>query len=250
MTADPPTVPQLDTVVICHREPLIGAATAALIEDRGIARHAVTVTSVAHLLSRLNRAVEIAVVFDSIGEDVSDLFEAMHHRGLTTPILVVSTSADAAYAATVLEAGAAGLVYAWCGPEEMHESILDARAGQIVIPNSGRAEVLEALRLRRVQRLDARRTLAQLTALDVRILRSLCDGMTVVRIAERLLLSPHTVRGRVRAIGSVIGARGQLGIAAAGRHLLAAARLPAGGGLPPTDGIRSGAGRGLAGAPS
>lgn len=242
------SAPPVDTVVICHREPLIGAATAALVEGRGVARHAVTVNSVAHLLSRLNRTVEVAVVFDSIGEDISDLFEAMHHRGLVTPVLVVSTSADASYAVTVLEAGATGLVYAWCGPEELHDSILDVRRGQIVIPSGERAEILEALRVRRLQRAAARRTLGQLTALDVRILRGLCDGMTVTRIAERLLLSPHTVRGRVRAIGGSIGARGQLGIAAAGRHLLAAASAPASGAA--AGDSRADARRGLAVRPS
>lgn len=248
MSADAAVVPQLDTVVVCHREPLIGAAAAALIEGGGVARHTVVVDSVAHLLSRLGRAVEVGLVFDSVGEDVCDLFEAMHHRGLTTPILVVSTSADADYAAAVIEAGAAGLAYAWCSPRELHESILDARAGQIVIPSARRAEILEALRQRRLQRMEARQRLARLTMLDVRILRGLCDGLTVARIAERLLLSPHTVRGHVRAIGGVIGAHGQLGIAAAGRQLLAAAKLPLSGeiglaGAPA--GRHAGAGQGL-----
>lgn len=247
------TVSQLDTVVICHREPLIGAATAALLEDSGVARHAVLVNSAAHLLSRLGRAADIAVVFDSIEEDLRDLFEAMYHRGLATPVVVVSASADAQYAATVLESGAAGLVYAWCGPEELRESILDTRFGQVVIPDDGRAEILEALRVRRLQRVEARRKLDHLTTLDVRILRGLCDGMTVARIAERLLLSPHTVRGRVRAIGGAIGARGQLGVAAIGRHLLADARVRVGGepvGSGPGGAGRSGARRGLPGGSS
>lgn len=248
MSTEPAAAPPLDAVVICHREPLIGAATAALIESRGLARHAVTVNSVAHLLSRLSRTVEVAVVFDCVGEDISDLFEAMHHRGLATPILVVSTSADAGYAVTVLEAGATGLVHAWCDPGELHESILDVRRGQIVIPSGERADILDALRVRRLQRAAARRTLGELTALDIRILRGLCDGMTVARIAERLLLSPHTVRGRVRAIGGAIGARGQLGIAAAGRQLLAAASAPASGSAAGDQRVE--AGRGLAGRPS
>lgn len=247
MTPDQGAVPPLDHVLVCHREPLIGAATAALIEGSGIARHTSAVDSIAHLLSRLGRSEEIAVVFDSVGEDLSDLFEAMHHRGLGTPVLVVTASADVHYAASVLEAGAAGLIYAWCHSEELHDSILDAREGQVVIPGAQRAAILEALRLRRLERYQARQKLARLAALDVRILRGLCDGLTVTRIADRLLLSPHTVRGRVRAIGGVIDARGQLGIAATGRQLLAAAKLPIGGevsavGAPMAD--RTGADRG------
>lgn len=229
MTPEPAAAPLLDHVLICHSEPLIGAATAALIEGSGIARRTTAVGTVAHLLSRLGRGADLAVVFDNVGEDLSDLFEAMHHRGLGTPVLVVSASADVHYAAAVLEAGASGIVHAWCRSEELCESILDARAGQVVVPSAQRAGILEALRQRRLQRLEARRRLERLTALDMRILCCLCDGLTVARIAERLLLSPHTVRGHVRTIGSVIGVRGQLGIAAAGRQLLAAAKRPLGG---------------------
>jgi DNA-binding NarL/FixJ family response regulator len=232
MMPDPARTPPIDTVAICHREQLVAAATAALIEDRGITRHTITVNSMAHLLSRLGPTVEVVVVFGGVGEDVPDLLEAMHHRGLTTPVLVVSASIDAADAAAVVEAGAAGVVYAWCDPEELHGSILDARAGQVVIPRAHRGEILDALRRRRTERIEARRVLARLSALDIRILQGLCDGMTVARIAERLLLSPHTVRGHVRAIGRSIGGNGQLGIAATGRHLLAAARLPMSGGTP------------------
>lgn len=241
MNAPAEEMAPLRTLVICNRELLIGAATAALLEDRGIARTTVIVTSIPQLLSRLDRTVELAVVFDGFEDEMVDFFEAMHHRSLGTPVLVVSSGHDADYAATVLESGAAGLLHAWCDPDELCESIRDIGRGHITVTQSQRAEILAALRASRIRHIAARQTLGQLTALDIRILRSLCDGMTVSRIADRLLLSPHTVRGRVRAIGAVIDAHGQLRIAAAGRQLLSAARLPPMVGAAPP-GMRSGRG--------
>jgi DNA-binding NarL/FixJ family response regulator len=91
-----------------------------------------------------------------------------------------------------------------------------------------RSQVLEVLRSHRVRRREAQAQLARLSPSDVTILRLLCDGLTVARIARRLSLSPHTVRGRIRGIGTSLGVAGQLKIAAAGRKLFAATSLQAG----------------------
>lgn len=213
--------------VLCHREPLLGAAAAASLESGERAWVTIVVGSVAELLARLTPRIDVAVVFDGFGDEIADLCEAMHHRGSHAPVLVVSSDPDPERAAGVVEAGGAGVLSADCDPGDLDAAMRAVRAGRVVIPADRRVEVLDALRRRREWRDAARRTLALLSPLDLRILDSLCDGMPVTRIAERLLLSPHTVRGRVRSIGERLGVRGQLGIAVAGRDLLAAARLPA-----------------------
>lgn len=228
MNADIAVTAPLRTIVICHQESLLAAATGAMLEDRHVAQVAAVVTSLTQLLTKLRSGVDIAVLFEGPDDDVIDLFEALHHRGVTVPVLVVSVSVDPAYLAVVLEAGAAGIVRASCGASEFCESIADSLAGQIVVPAILRPQVLDALRQRRVDRFEAQQQLAHISALDLRILQNLCDGMTVARISERLLLSTHTIRGHVRTIGLSLGTHGQLGIAASGRRLLAQAQLPAG----------------------
>lgn len=215
------------SMLICHPEPLIAEAIAAAVED-SVAGSTVCTSSLTGVLSALRAGVDVAVVFDGCDEDVIDLFEAIRHRGASTPVVVATASPDPERAALLLESGASGVIAAQRATDELCEALRSACRGNVVIDGAMRIEVLEALRSRRLQRRAAQQLLARLSPADVTMLRLLCDGLTVTRIAERLFLSPHTVRGHVRAIGQVIGVRGQLGIAAAGRHLFAAARLPLG----------------------
>jgi DNA-binding NarL/FixJ family response regulator len=217
------------SALVCHPEPLIAQAIAAAIEERHVASRTVCTSSLTGALSALRSGVDIAVVFDSCAEDIVDLFEAIRHRGAGTPVLVVTESADPARAALLLESGASGIVPASCGTDELCEALESASRGNVVIDGAMRMDVLEALRSRRVQRRAAQEQLARLSPTDVAVLRYLCDGLTVVRIARRLSLSPYTVRGRIRVIGATLGVAGQLRIASVGRRLFAAA--------PPTPGI-------------
>jgi two-component system capsular synthesis response regulator RcsB len=223
------------SALVCHPEPLIAAAIAAAVEERHVASHTVCTSTLTGALSALRTGVDIAVVFDSCSEDVIDLFEAIRHRGAGTPVLVVTESTDPARAALLLESGASGIVPASCGTDELCEALESASRGNVVIDGAMRTEVLEALRSRRVQRRAAQEQLARLSPTDVGVLRYLCDGLTVSRIARRLSLSPYTVRGRIRVIGASLGVTGQLRIASVGRRLFAAA--------PPMPGVDRGVAR-------
>lgn len=219
-------VSRLGTVLVCHSELLVGSAAATVLERRGVVRTAVAVTSLTRLLSHLNPGVDAALVSDSVREDIPELFEAMRHRGLTTPVLISSDHVTADRAAQAFEWGAAGLIASMCSAEELCTAIVDAQRGNAVVPPGLRGATLEALRARRVQRFAAQRRLAELSAIDRQILRALTDGMSVSRIAAALSLSPHTVRSHLRVIGDKLAVRGQLRIAAVGRGLLATAWLP------------------------
>lgn len=213
----------LASALVCHPEPLIAAAIAAAVEERHVASRTVCTSSLTAALSGLRTGVDIAVVFDSCSEDIIELFEAIRHRGAGTPVLVVTQSTDPARAALLLESGASGIVPASCGTDELCEALDKTRRGNVVIDGAMRTAVLEALRSRRVQRRAAQERLAQLSPTDVEVLRFLCDGLTVARIARRLSLSPYTVRGRIRVIGATLGVAGQLRIASLGRRLFAVA---------------------------
>lgn len=217
------------SALVCHREALTASATAAALERHGVARRTVTTSTLTGTLAGLAAGVDLAVVFDGVDEDVAELFEAIRHRGVGTPVVIVSESDDPDDAARALESGASGVLPARCAVDDLCGALVSVSHGHVVVAGEMRAAVLETLRRRRVQQREARIRLAALSRVDLDILRLLCDGMTVTRIAARLSLSPHTVRGRVRIIGAQLGVAGQLRVAAVGRRLLAAARLPAGG---------------------
>lgn len=222
--ADATTAQTRTSALVCHPEPLIAHAVAAAVEERCSASRTMCTSSLTGALSALRSGVDVAVVFDSCSEDVMDLFEAIRHRGGGTPVLVVTESTDAERAALLLESGACGIVPASCGANELCEAVDGVSRGNVVIDSAMRMDVLVALRSRRVQRRAAQERLARLGPADIEVLRLLCDGLTVARIAQRLSLSPYTVRGRIRTIGAQLGVAGQLRIASVGRRLLAAAR--------------------------
>lgn len=219
--------PLLDTAVICHDQPLVAAALAAVLERHGVVRCARTVPSLPRLLSSLQPSVQVAVVFDEPGDDVGELLEALWHRGLSTPILIMSDQATPERAARALDLGAAGLLPSSCSSRVLCRAVLDARRGNAALDEEMRGAVLESLHARRLQRYAAERRLAELSSTERRVLTGLADGTSVTRMAGALALSPHTVRSHVRALGLKLGTRGQLRIAATGRTLLAAAHRSA-----------------------
>lgn len=214
------------SVLVCHPEPLLAEAIAAAMEERYDGSRVMSTATLTGALAALGSSVDAAVIFDGCAEDLVDLFEAIRHRGANSPVVIATGRSDPERAALLLESGAAGVIAAHSATEELWDALRRVFRGKIVIDGAMRIDVLEALRSRRLRRSAAQRTLTRLSASDSMILRLLCEGWTVARIAERLYLSPFTVRGHVRSIGTVIGARGQLGIAATGRRLLAAARPP------------------------
>lgn len=216
------------TVLICHPEPLMAEAIAAAVEAYHVSWRATCTSSLTGVLSALRSSVDIAAIIDRDDEDIVELFEAVRHRGAVTPIVVVIEPADVGRAALLLESGAAGIVPAARGTAELCEALDGARRGSVAIDGAMREGVLEELRFRRQWRRAAQEHLARLSPSDVAILRLLCDGLTVTHIARRLALSPHTVRGRIRIIGTSLNVTGQLRIAAAGRRLFAAALPPSG----------------------
>lgn len=216
--------PRPRAAVICHPERLVAEAVAAVLVRRDVVRSAVTALSWGRLLAELREGPDVAVVFDCFDEDIGELFEAIRHRSIVAPVVIVGGIADADRAAELLEWGAAGLVLPSCTPEVLCRSVLQAGTGAATVPEEMRGPVLEALRARRLRRHDARHVLAQLTRTDVTVLRDISDGMTVAQIAVKMSLSPHTIRSHVRELGESLGVRGQLRVAATGRALLGTAR--------------------------
>jgi DNA-binding NarL/FixJ family response regulator len=214
----------LETVVVCHPERLIAEATAALLKVTGTTRTATTAPTLTRLLSNLHRYVNVAVVFDAVGEDLADLFEALHHRGLPIPVLIVAEDATPDRVAHALELGAAGAVSASCSVDALCRGVRTAHSGNAVFPDGRRHEVLESLRSRRLRRYSAQSRLAELSQSERQALQLLAYGTSITDIAGRMSVSPHTVRSYIHNLGSKIGVRGQLRIAAAGRELLATAR--------------------------
>lgn len=215
--------PQLDKVVVCHPEPLVAAAMAAILRARGAARSVTATPTLTRLLARVDASVQVAVVSELVDEDIAELFEAFRYRGLATPVVIVSEHPSPERTARAIELGAAGLVSADCAVDVLCRTVVSAGNGGMSFGLGQRREIMQALQSRRLQRYRAQRCLAELSGSERRVLLALADGTTVTVIAARMSVSPRTVRGHIHRLGTRLGASGQLRIAAAGRELLASA---------------------------
>jgi DNA-binding NarL/FixJ family response regulator len=98
-----------------------------------------------------------------------------------------------------LAAGASGYVARDAWPAEIVESIVDVAHGEVALSRDQMARVVAELRdptrpRRRLERLP------ELTAREWQVLELMHDELSTLQIAERLVLSPVTVRSHARSI--------------------------------------------------
>jgi DNA-binding NarL/FixJ family response regulator len=114
--------------------------------------------------------------------------------------LVVSHGSREHGLVDALAAGAS----AYVSVEELLEVIVDVAGGEVVLSRQQTARVVEALRdptrpRRRLERLP------ELTAREWQVLEMLNSELSTPEIAERLVLSPVTVRSHARSIRKKLG---------------------------------------------
>ena len=118
-------------------------------------------------------------------------------------VMTMSTDDDAVVAA--MRAGARGYVVKGAGRRDLVESVRAVAAGGAVFSPvvadrlAGYFTGLAAV--------PGREAFPQLTEREREVLELLADGLTTAEVAERLSLSEHTVRSRVKAALGKLGAR-------------------------------------------
>jgi DNA-binding NarL/FixJ family response regulator len=125
-----------------------------------------------------SRLPEVAVVMLTVSSDDGDLFDA-------------------------LRAGARGYLLKDIDPERLQHALLGVLEGEAALPRSLVARLFEEFRhrSRRRQLLAVRGRRIELTSREGDVLDLLCQGLMTAEIAERLFISPVTVR---RHIGKIL----------------------------------------------
>ncbi len=113
-----------------------------------------------------------------------------------------------------LAAGAKGYVIKDVELAELKQAIRSVRRGHTVIPQDHWLTYRPDDRNRAggPGGQPAATPTAVLSDLEVRIVRQLADGRTIKQIAERVHLSPHTIKDRLAKIRAKVGARSRTGI--------------------------------------
>ena len=119
-----------------------------------------------------------------------------------TVVVMLTVSRDDDDVFDALQAGASGYLLKDMDPDRMPQALEGVLAGEAALPRTLVAKVLEEFRGRTKRRgvLSRRNPVAGLSSREFEVLDLLREGATTAQAAERLFISPATVRSHVAAI--------------------------------------------------
>jgi DNA-binding NarL/FixJ family response regulator len=142
-------------------------------------------------------------------------------------IIVLTAALDEETLAACIQSGAVGCVVKHQSPVDLGRTIRAAHAGEVLFS----PEMLVRLLRRSPDPGPAPRPPARLRAREREVLQALAEGLSAAEVAERLVLSPHTVRSHVKTAMRKLGAHSRMEavmIAAREGAIALAARQPHG----------------------
>jgi DNA-binding NarL/FixJ family response regulator len=124
-------------------------------------------------------------------------------------VLVLTANLDRREHARAIESGASGVLHKSAEIDDVLRAVRRIAAGELAL---SREEIMELWGLASQPRLDspARPAPRQLTVRELEVLQALADGLSDKEIAQRLNLSPQTVRNHVVNILGKLGAHSRL----------------------------------------
>ena len=184
-------------VLVAETDSYGRAVSAAIEKDRRLE----LVDCVGHAAEAVARAVELAPDILVLDEDISGgAIAAAVEIGARMPAVPLVITHDSA-ADGLLEALAAGVcAYVTRGRlDELLETIVDVAGGEVVLSRDQVARVVGELRdpMRPRRRLER---LPELTAREWQVFELMHSELSTPEIAERLVVSPITVRSHARSI--------------------------------------------------
>jgi DNA-binding NarL/FixJ family response regulator len=125
-----------------------------------------------------------------------------------TAVVMLSASSDHSDVADSIRAGAAGYLLKGMNPDRIAHALRGVLEGEAAIPRSLMAHLVKDLQTQGRRRLIAGRSgRADLTSREWEVLEMMCDELTGKEIAERLSISPITVRRHASRVVKKLGVR-------------------------------------------
>ncbi len=137
------------------------------------------------------------------GDGVAAIPELLALRPGASIVVLTATTSDHVLIAAI-EGGASGFVSKTRGLDEVTSAVRAAAAGESVISPEMLARLLPRLHRREAEPRDT------LTDREREVLQLLAEGLSNAAIAERLVVSVHTVRNHVANLSTKLGAHSKL----------------------------------------
>lgn len=138
------------------------------------------------------------------------------HQGLRT--VVLAERDDPRRAALALQAGASGWVAKDCSLSRLLQVVRGVLREETHLPPALLTGVLRELTAHRKHRSESERLVASLTPREHEVLRCMVAGLGRKAVAERLFLSPHTVRTHMQNVLGKLGVHSTLAAVALARR--------------------------------
>ncbi|MDJ0341352.1 response regulator transcription factor [Streptomyces sp. H10-C2] len=152
-------------------------------------------------------------LIDGIG-----LVERVRSEHPTTRTVVLAERDDARRAARALQAGASGWVAKDCSLSRLLAVMRGVLRDETHLPPALLTGVLRELTAARRHRTESERLVESLTPREQEVLRCMVAGLGRKAVAERLFLSPHTVRTHMQNVLGKLGVHSTLAAVALARR--------------------------------
>ena len=182
-------------LLVVDDQELLRRGLRMLLESTGDAEVVGEVRDGREALALLETLEADAIVTDAVmpGMGGAELITASAERFPGVPVVVVTTFDTDDVVASVLDAGAAGLLLKDTSPEKIVDAVRAARAGGVTVD----PRVAKTALTTRNRPADP---LSVLTKSECEVAMCIADGLTNADIAERLHLAPGTVKNYVSTV--------------------------------------------------
>lgn len=128
-----------------------------------------------------------------------------------TRVVMLTANDDQATVLDAIESGAVGyLTKDKALVEDIADAVRRAHAGEIMLPSQLIGRLINSLAQRRREQVERHQLAERLTAREKEILTQIAEGADNKTIADRLVVSPHTVRTHVQNLLAKLGAHSKL----------------------------------------
>jgi DNA-binding NarL/FixJ family response regulator len=197
---------QRPTIVLVDDEPVTRSAIRRLLEEDGFEVCAETGAGESAIKIVAREHPQLCLVDPNTPRGGLRVVREVSRRVPSTVIVVLTGSENRGDLSDAIRAGASGYLLKNMNPDRLAPALRGVLAGEAAIPRFLVAELVRDLQTNGKQHVIAGRDgRAALTGREWEILGLMCDGLSGSRIAERLYLSPVTVRRHCAEIVRKLG---------------------------------------------
>ncbi|HET7356544.1 MAG TPA: response regulator transcription factor [Nocardioidaceae bacterium] len=167
---------------------------------------------------RVGPRVDVVLLDSDLLDPGLQVLQRIQDEHPTTRIVVLSNEADPAQVVQALTSGAHGWLPKTLPLAELQQCLRAVANGETWVPGRLLTTVLRAMIAAREEAEAPASLLRPLTARERQILQCLVDGLSRPQIAERLGMSPNTVRTHVHNVLHKLGAHSSLRAVAIARE--------------------------------